>query len=232
MRTPAGQDILVDAGKGYRAVQKLAEFMPRGDDTIEMVIASHMDADHIGGLKNILEKYKVLQVFYNAEPKQTATAKNFLATVSAHRVPLREMYQGQRVTADNFTMDILWPPRKGTSARAKVEKKSNNFSIVSRVRMNNKKILLTADLPAQIEQELLREHLIGRADILQIPHHGSRFSSSLNLLKITSPEQFWISVGKNNRYGHPAAEVIARLRGRPGRIKRTDQDSSLRDIMY
>ncbi len=224
IRTPAGQDILVDAGRGGQALEKLAEVMPRGDDTLEIIIASHMDADHIGGFKKIMEKYKVKQAFYNADTKKTSTAQDFLDSVRRHNVPLREIYEGQRIESTNFTMDILWPPKTGTKKREEIENKSNNFSIVSRIKSGNKKILLTADLPAPLEQELLNEHLIGRQTVLQVPHHGSKFSSSLSLLKITAPEYFWISVGANNRYGHPAAEVLKRLNLLPGTIKRTDKN--------
>jgi competence protein ComEC len=220
VRTPAGQDLLIDAGPGRQVIAELERELPAGDRTLEAIFATHMDADHIGGFEAVLQEFKVLHVFTNGQQPTTKKGHAFIDAVNTQGIELQELSRGQRLTSTDFTMDVLWPD---DSERVS----SNEGALVMRLVTAEKSFLLMADAPDSVEKKLIELQTQLRSDVLKVGHHGSKTSTTGALLTAVQPGQAVISAGKNNQYGHPTNEVLDRLTGAGIEVLRTDQQGSI-----
>ncbi len=205
IETPTGNQIVIDAGMDERAIVELGTLMRPGDKRIDVVIATHPDADHIGGLVDVLSHYDVGMY---VESGATATTELFTAlssVVQSSRVPVQTARIGDRIISDDgVTFDVLAP--YGTDD----ETDTNAHSIVLRMTYGDFSVLLTGDAPTVIEQDLVRWY--GNqleSEIIKAGHHGSRTSTSESFVTAINPLVGIISAGKGNRYGHPHPEVMA-----------------------
>lgn len=219
------QQILIDGGRhGDVLLAALGQEMPFYDHTIDVVIATHPDADHIGGFPLLFERYQVGEFIETGalETNDTAISKAVGEGVATHHIlhttPGRlgtniELAQGGILT-------LLYP--KALPLPDDLE--TNDGSIVSRFVFGDTSFLLTGDLPH--EETFLPD--VPATDILKVAHHGSHYSTSDAWLDLIHPKEAIISVGKNT-YGHPAPEVMDRLRQRGITTYRTD---TLGSIVY
>lgn len=206
-----GKQILIDGGRDAQVLVELARVMPKGDRSIDVVVATHPDADHIGGLSHVLSRYSV-GLFLTAEVMaETEQFKVLMQKVDEKNVPAYYVRRGMKLTLDNDTalpaqFSILFPDRPTTYWQ------TNSASVIGRLQFGESSMLLTGDAPIAIEEFLLRADAKNTdVDILKLGHHGSKTSSSEAFLQATSPVLALISAGVNNRYGHPATEVTDRL---------------------
>lgn len=208
IQTKEGRQMLVDGGKDASVLTQLSKTMPLGDRTIDVVLATHPDADHIGGLHYVLERYKVGLFLTSDVMADTSTFAELYQTIRKKHVPAYYVRKGMFVSLNDHTQfSILFPDRDTTNWE------TNAASVVGRLDMGTKSALFTGDSPIQIEQYLVRTDPKDiDVDILKLGHHGSKTSSSLEFLKATSPSLALISAGKNNSYGHPHQEVLDRLK--------------------
>jgi competence protein ComEC len=217
IRSPAGHDILVDAGPTAKVIEALQEQMPRGDDTLEMVIATHLDADHIGGFPAIFDALEIEQVVTNGADSTTKTGDSFFNALKAEGITATELTHGQRVEMPGLYMDVVWPIQEYKSDE------TNERALVLRLQTAKEIVLLTSDVSSEIERELLERHSPVSATILKVGHHGSKNSSSESFLKAVNASHAGISAAENNRYGHPAPETLERLQKVGLKVERTDQ---------
>lgn len=205
---PTGVQVLVDAGPDASVLRELGERMKLSDRTIDALILTHPDADHIGGAKDVLERYEVLHIL---EPGVGNTTSAWEATVAAIE---EEILLGARHYVARAGMrlhlgggayaDILYP-----TSNVEYVKDTNASSVVMRVVYGEIEFMLTGDAPTKVEQELFLAHGYGLdSDVLKAGHHGSKTSSSADFVESVSPEYVVFSRGCDNRYGHPAAEVV------------------------
>jgi competence protein ComEC len=217
LETPAGKFVLVDAGQRKTEVADTLERL--GVDTLELVIATHAHADHIGGMKAVLESVKVVQYVDSGVPHTTRTYRDLMAAVRKQGVP----YQGARAGQvfefdDDITMKVLWP---GGVHLTGTRSDLNSNSVVLRIDHGEDCMLLTGDAESVTEEMLVR-HNLKTCDVLKVPHHGSRYSSTLPFLEALQPEIALVSVGRNNRHKHPRPEALARLERVGATLYRTD----------
>ncbi len=210
IEAPNGNQMLIDGGPGRAVFQPLSEMMPFYDRSIDAVIATHPDADHIGGLPEVLRRYEIGLFIDPGMESDTGVYQALVQAVKSSDVRYMVARRGMRIALDeekNIFLEILFPDRDMTGAD------TNDASVVAKLVYGKTSFLLTGDSPQKIEKYLASIDA-GNLDIdvLKLGHHGSKTSSSAIFLGYTSPEYAIISAGKDNRYGHPHEEVLARLR--------------------
>ena len=214
IETPGGRQMVVDGGADPLLMTRLlGERMRFYDRHIDIVAATHPHGDHIGGLAQVLERYDVGAVLERRVEYDSGAYEAWARLVDA------EEAQGARVIAasagqvimldDDVRVEVLGPPRellRGTASDV------DNASVVLRLVYGDVSVLLTGDIFAAAERGMLESGAVLDSDVLKVPHHGSDSSSTGEFLGAVSPAAAVISVGADNRFGHPDADVVGRLR--------------------
>ncbi|MCX7680425.1 MAG: DNA internalization-related competence protein ComEC/Rec2 [Anaerolineae bacterium] len=226
VRTPAGRQMLVDGGpSGTVLLSRLGRVMPFWDRSIDVLVLTHPDADHINGLIPLLERYRVERVVFRpvSEDQATATYRYWLELLEAEGATIHTGEAGLHLVLDNgLDVTVLYPAVEvGHGGQTDF----NNSSLVTRLSYGQVSVLLPGDIEAAVEQQLVAQDTSLRSTVLKLPHHGSCSSSSPPFLAAVSPQVVIISVGADNRFGHPCAEVLERLAGIP--LYRTDEDGTI-----
>lgn len=218
IRDASGFDVLIDGGKTSAGPIVLAYLREQGIDDIDVMVVSHADSDHVGGLIDVLEAadIPVVQVLYNGYPGDTATWNAFATAVANEGIIMTAAQFPQTYTWGETTAHIL-NPEPGL-----INPETNDASVVILLDHGDNRFLFTGDIDSTIEATVVARGTPVAADILKVAHHGSKYSSSMSFLSAVSPLEAVISVGDNS-YGHPAAETISRLEAVGARIWRTDQ---------
>lgn len=204
IEAPSGQQILIDGGPDRSVLRELGRHMPLFDRTIDVVIATHPDADHVSGLIDVLERYRVSHIFESGAIGDAPAAGAFKKAVAFERANRMTAIRGQIIDlGDGARLEILFPDRDMSGVE------TNTSSIVARLVYGNSSVMLTGDSPESIEEYLVALHGKGLdSDVLKAGHHGSRTSSSLLFVGMVSPKYAVLSRGCDNTYGHPHAEVL------------------------
>lgn len=170
----------------------------RGIERLDWIVASHGDNDHIGGFSEVIRNVRIGQAL-----QAKGAQGSFTAEVRAAGVPLRELTVGERWVVDGTLVEVLAGGGDG-----------NNGSLVIRLSFGHRSFLLTGDIEQETEKVLVGEGRDLRADVLKVAHHGSGTSSTPEFLDRTRAIIAVVSAGRNNSFGHPKSEVIARLQSR------------------
>lgn len=203
IESPTGRQVLIDGGPDSSVLRALGEVMGFFDKDIDVVVATHSDADHISGLIDVLERYDVGTVIRTENESDTPMWHAFEESTEAEEADIRYARRGQTYDlGGGAVLEVLFPDRDVS------DMESNTASIVMRLSYGNTSFLLMGDAPKSIEEYLVLiegEHL--KSDVLKVGHHGSRTSTSELLLAEVRPTYAVISAGRDNRYGHPHLEV-------------------------
>ena len=221
IETENKKQILVDGGPDNRVIQKLSEVMPFWDRTIDFIVLTHPDHDHIGGLPEILKRYKVSGIIETGVQCEKVECKVWNDLKEKEKAVVILPKLGDSIVFDENTKILILSPFE--SIVGKKISKANNISIVAKLIYGNHSILLTGDIEKQVEEKLVLAGLDIDSDYLKIPHHGSKTSTTEEFLQNTSPLMAFISLGIDNSYGHPHEEVISRLEKRNIKYYRTDE---------
>ncbi len=233
IETPERHQILIDGGPTSIILGKLAEALPFYDRSIDLIILTHPDYDHISGLIEVLKRYKVENILWTGVKENTAEYKEWLRIIEKEKSKIIIAKAGQLIDFGNQSIDgnqhveILYPSE---SLENQEIENSNNTSIVTRLVFGETSFLFTGDSYKSVEKKLIENDVNLDSDILKIGHHGSRNSSSEEFIEKISPEIAVISVGKDNKYGHPHQEVLETLNKYGIRVLRTDQDGDIKII--
>ncbi len=211
IRTPSGVDVVVDAGPDASMLRCLARHMPIWDRNIELVFATHPDADHIGGFKYILDSYSVDLYNTSDAEKDTGLFKLLSEKLKGKNISVRELILGDSFKlGDNLTLTTQWPTREFLKIG---DADSNRYSLVQMLNFYNFNILLTGDADFDIVDGVITS--INKKnisiEIFKLPHHGSRTGVGPQTFTYTKPVLSIISAEKDNRYGHPHKEVLTEL---------------------
>ncbi|MEI7890640.1 MAG: ComEC/Rec2 family competence protein [bacterium] len=222
------QQILIDGGKdGKILLEKLGKYVPFWDRKIETIIETHPDADHIGGLIDVLGAYNVDSVIETKMQNDSQTFKKLESLIVENRINKIEAKQSLIIRFDSGAVaEVIYPFQSVDDVN---NKDTNKYSVVVKLTFGSNKFLFTGDLPTEQENELLAKNIDIEAQFLKIAHHGSKYASGNEFLAAAKPLDAIISVGKNNSYGHPNQEVLQRLKNHKINIFRTDE---LGDIVY
>jgi competence protein ComEC len=228
--TPHGQQVLIDGGPSPSALSTaLGREMPFWDRSLDLVVMTHPDADHITALVAALDRYRVQGWLDNGQPSDDALYAECLARLEAAQVPRHAAHAGDRLElGEGIALEVLHPPEEpvtGTKADG------NNNSLVLRLAWQDATFLLTGDLEAEVEHLLLASRQALPARVLKVAHHGSGGSSTAEFLAAVAPDYAVLSAGADNRFGHPDPVVLERLDGL-GQVTtlRTDQQGTIEFI--
>ncbi len=178
----------------------------RGLDRVDYILATHADADHIDGLNDVARNFKVRTAFVARTPHDDPEYEKFAATARARQVPIKVIGAGDVLRFGNVTATVYWPmPHTDSDAPSK-----NNDSIVLRVQFGERTILMTGDVEKEGEAAILNSKRDLRSDVVKVPHHGSRTSSTQSFVTATHSRLAVISVGLTSIFGHPNNEVLER----------------------
>lgn len=210
IEAPNGKQILIDGGPNQSVVSRLAQVMPWGDHSLDVILATHADADHIGGLSAVLDRYTVGAFIDNGVAGKTKTFAQLHRIIDNKKIPEIIAHKGMHLVLDkekNIYVDILFPDRDVSNMD------SNDGSIVCRLVYGDESFMFTGD--ATVYTENLIEQNSNPQDlhstVLKLGHHGSHTSSSEGWLHSVAPKVAVISAGLHNRYGHPHQEILDRL---------------------
>jgi competence protein ComEC len=215
IESPSGVQVLVDGGSsGPLVLRRLGSVMPFYDRSINMVVATHPDTDHIGGLIDVLKRYKVDRILRPGVWHDAPAINSLLLEITKEQDPgaietlarRGQVYDLGLGEAGRVELHILYPDRDVSNVE------TNTASIVARLTYGDSSVLLTGDSPKAIEKYLVSLDAEGlQSDILKLGHHGSKTSSAISFLGFVRPQWAVVSAGADNRYGHPHKEVLERL---------------------
>ncbi|MBI4122800.1 MAG: MBL fold metallo-hydrolase [Parcubacteria group bacterium] len=226
MRSPWGHTVLIDGGPDTQVQEKVGRMLLPWEKRIDLVILSHPDKDHIFGLIGILQRFQADTVYWTGVRRKTAEYAAWELELAEHNVVLARAPQRISWTQNQSQhLDILSPVQ---DYAGRMMDMSNESGIVARLVLPKHSILLTADIPASVEMDLVKIGAQLASDILKVAHHGSKNSSASGFLQAVGPSVAIISSGKENTYGHPHQETLAKLEQYGIQIRRTDQEGDIR----
>jgi beta-lactamase superfamily II metal-dependent hydrolase len=221
---PGGIKILTDAGPDSRVRRELENALPEGDRYLDLVLITHPQLDHFGGLAELLRSYEFGALLWNGRAGEGGSAdswRELFREVQARNIPAVRLAKGDKIHAAASEIQIL-SPDKTLLASAEL----NDTGLIELVKTPAFKFLSMADTDLNIESRLVQDFDLS-ADVLKVGHHGSKYSSGEEFLRRVRPRVAVISAGRGNRYGHPAPEAIARLKAAGAAIFRTDKNGSV-----
>ena len=222
---PGGVKILADGGPDKEVLFELDRILPATDRYIDLLVVSHAQLDHFGGLRDVLDRYRVGAVLFNGREGTGSVWGEFRRELTDENVPLIVIGGGDKIVYGDNYFDVLSP-----SGELLQEPDLNDTSLVMKLVSGGAKILFTGDIGPTAE-----EYLVGRSDIdvdvLKVAHHGSRYSTSQAFVDKASPALSVIEVGINNTFGHPAESVLQRLWRAGSIVYRTDQNGRVRLVI-
>ena len=201
IEAPNGKTMLIDGGVKGAGKEVVAYLKAQGVNRLDYVVATHPDADHIGGLISVLNSISIKEFIDSGKVHTSQTYEEMLSLIQAKNIKFTIPEAGDELQLeDNLTVEVL--------AADETASDNNDASIVLRAEYQNISFLLMGDADHGIEQELLQKGTDVQATILKAGHHGSNTSSSPKFVEAVSPLATILSYGQDNKYGHPHAEVI------------------------
>ncbi len=241
VRFPDNRTILIDGGiqrsyydkqkrkrveydVGERIIEPYLDF--HGIRELDMVVLTHPDLDHGGGLAYILQNFKVEQVLGISDmPLDSQTHHRLHAIAKAHNIPYSFPYAGEIEFTSTATLNLLHPI--DASSTNLLDSDKNDDSLVMKITYGEVDILFTGDIGKNAELRLIASGQDLRSEVLKVPHHGSRTSSSAPFLDAVQPHYAIFSLGQGNRYQFPHADVVERYRVRGCPMLRTDESGAI-----
>ena len=217
IQSPAGVNILVDAGDDQAGTQVVMPYLERlGLASLDMVVITHPHFDHIGGLIPVLKKYPVGQVLADGQIHTSKTYERLLTLIYEEEIPFKLARAGDELKIAGLDEVLVLNPQEPFLPGL------NNNSVVLQLRHGDIVILLTGDIEIEAEKRILDKGQLSQAQILKVAHHGSRTSSTKGFVDKTQPEVAIISLGAGNVYEHPHQETLESLASIGSRVLRTD----------
>jgi competence protein ComEC len=215
IQTPNRQDILIDGGPSPQAIGlELGRKLPFWDRTIDLVILTQPQADHVAGLIEVLQKYKVQQAIEPGIAYSSATYQQWLKLVSDNEIKCETGNAGQEINlGDGIKIEVIHP---SSPLLQDTSDDIDNNGMVLRLSWNKVSFLFTADIGREAEWYLIAQRANLKSTVLKVAHHGSQTSTSPQFLAVVNPEVAAISVGASNRFGLPNSEILDRLTERIG----------------
>lgn len=229
--------VLIDGGPDSSVLDCLLKYMPFWNRTLEIVVLTHSQADHMNDLVDVLERYEVEQVVVNGLVNDTAGFREFRAAVIDEDAAVHLPARGDEIRIEPISFRVLWPEEKLGLAQVWDEAGAdsailgaatysgdvNETSMVLKLSFGEFNALLVGDIGSSTEKALSMDGVLDKVEVLKVGHHGSKYSSSLDFLSEIRPQLALVSVGDKNRFGHLTRDTLMRLDEVGARVLRTDE---------
>lgn len=225
IRAPGGRTILIDGGPDRNILSKVSEALPLFYRSIDLLIETHPDTDHVAGLPDVLKTYQVRGILKPCIGSDNPYDQALETLALEKSVTQICALSGQLINLGEGTnMEVLY----AGSGKLRFKNKTNDASIVSRLSFGSNSFLFTGDTTIAVEK-YLSYHFSAKlkSNVYKVSHHGSRESNDQKFLQLVDPDISIISVGAGNRYGHPHQEVLNSLNNLGSLILRTDQSGRI-----
>ena len=206
-------EVLIDGGDRSPGVTAYLEDYVNGD--LEVMVATHPHADHIGGLIEVLEDFNVDEIWLNGDTSTSKTYGDFMTGVNAEGAEVEEARRGDTIIVGNLVFDVLYPVEPLVAD-------DNSNSVVLRLNYGDTGFLFTGDAEERFEMSMIASSVIYDIDILKVAHHGSSNPLYPMFLSVVQPEVAIYMAGEDNTYGHPHPETIQALEDIGAEIYGTD----------
>ncbi|MBI2029584.1 hypothetical protein HYT02_04165 [Candidatus Gottesmanbacteria bacterium] len=235
IRFPNGDDMLVDGGPGNKVLDCLAESMPFYDRHINVVVLTHPQKDHLGGLVPVIQRYSLDYYVSTPVGNNTDSYKQLKKLIEDKGITVKNLYAGSQIQFDTVLFKLFWPEKNWMATNvlgaSTTTSDLNDFSVMGILEYGNFQAVLTGDGDIRIQDNILNNHLIDNdiqdIEVLKVPHHGSKTAMTDQFLNKIKPKLAVIMVGKNS-YGHPSPEIIERLVKIGTQVKRTDIEGTIK----
>jgi len=230
IETPQRHQILIDGGPASAILEKLGKEMSFWDRTIDLVVLTHPEHDHYGGLIEVLKRYKVANILWSGVLKDTAEYQEWQRLIAEEGAEIFIAQTGLRISggrtsSGRYDLFILHPFE---SLEGQKVSNINNTSVVAKLVFKENSFLFTGDIEKSVENKLLGKGI--DVDVLKAGHHGSKTSSAQEFVEEVSPQIAVISAGRDNSYGHPHQQVLEVLEKYATTILRTDLSGDIKII--
>jgi competence protein ComEC len=222
IKLPTGEDILIDGGPDNSVLAELGKVMDFNDREINLVVLTHPHADHLTGLVDVLQRYKVQEIWESKVNYPSATYDAFKNEINQNNINDKVAIAGLEEDFGQIKFKVLYPL---ASLENKKIDNLNNASVVTELDDNNFKALFLGDAEQNAQQQFLNQ--LTNMTVVKVAHHGSTNGLLEDLYKITRPAIAVIEVGAKNTYNHPAKATIDLLKQYAIQIYRTDQDGTV-----
>lgn len=219
--TSVGEVILIDGGPSAEVVAHLDAILPFWKRNLDLMVLTHPHADHVTGLVEVLQRYRVEQFIYNGSVYGTNIYATLLASLEAASVPVTIPQAGDYYNFSPCQLEVLYTNQLTTTVTD-----PNDTSLVTQLTCQKFDLLLTGDMSTTIENQLVEAGVLSDVEVLKVGHQGSHTSSGQRFLETVLPNLGVISVGKNN-FGHPHADILARYEKLGIPIWRTDESGTV-----
>lgn len=249
IRFPDGRDMVVDGGPDDKILGCLGRHMPFWDRSIDIVLMTHPQKDHMQGLIAVLERYGVSYFIRSDVDNTTEGYQKLLDVLKQKKVAVKFATAGERITIGSATVSMIWPSEEqiaqgkvGLATRASPATQGgdtndgkilgvtsgelNDYSLVFDLQYGTFDVLFTGDADNHVNKNFVGNQALDVLEVLKVPHHGSKTGMTEAFLDWVRPELAVISVGKNS-YGHPHEATLATLATRGIKIMRTDKEGDV-----
>lgn len=247
IRAPNGMDMLIDGGPNEKVLSCLGKHMPFYDRTIDVIVLTHPQNDHLAGLISVVERYTVKYFVIGVEGNSSEGYKKLIALLKEKKIPVKNLYSGDEFALGEVKFQVLWPEKKWVTEHTQnrnpqladnaqssnenilglsTQTDLNFFSYNLYLKYRNFDALFTGDADSKIQLEIEKTVVLPDIEVLKVPHHGSKTGMLSQFLDHLKPEIAVISVGKNS-YGHPAEQTINQLQSRNIVVRRTDREGDI-----
>lgn len=221
IETPLRQNVLIDGGPSDIIASKLDKTIPFYHRSLDAVILTHPHADHLTGLLKVVDSYEIKAFYLTGVTYNTPEYLELLSALRKNNIQTHYVIAGDTLTfGEGLRLDFLYPR---ADTKDKAVENINNTSIVTKLSWGSESILMTGDIENEEQSNLDQTQL--KTTLLKVPHHCSGDGLSSKFLERASPKYAVISVGKDNKFGHPAQSCLSSLRS--VQVFRTDQDGDI-----
>jgi beta-lactamase superfamily II metal-dependent hydrolase len=228
--TPEGKSVLIDAGLPQAGDEVVAALRKKDVHSLDLAVATHPHADHIGGMRQVIENFEIKNFLDSDQDYPSKEYKRMLDAITKKGIKFIPAKKGMKFNLDSGVKLEVLNPQSGDERIKKVRpggSVENANSVVLRLSYGNFAMLFTGDAETETEDLMMNSGEPLRAQVLKVGHHGSRYATSARFLDAVAPESAVISVGAENRYGHPAEQTLDRLRKAGVKIYRTDLNGEI-----
>ncbi|MCC0635472.1 MULTISPECIES: ComEC/Rec2 family competence protein [unclassified Clostridioides] len=222
VQTPTKKNILIDGGDEDSGNIVTSYLKQKRIKTIDIIIATHPDSDHIGSLDNVIKKFNVNSIYMPEQSTESEAYQNLISSCNDKNLSIQYLYRDDVLNIDNnINIYVLSP--------SYIQEEPNLNSIVFKLNFNDTSFLFMGDAEEAIEKEILHYFKLDNINFIKIGHHGSNSSTTSEFIEKIHPDIAAISCGYKNQYGHPHKEVINNLKQNNISIYRTDK---IGDIVF